>query len=132
MGTDSKDQGLTRRERQIMDVLWQLGDASVEDVRTALPDPPSYSTIRTLLARLERKGHVTHREQDLRYRYAPAISKSTARRSAMRRLTDVFFEGSVADAVVSMVGTNRRDLTDEELDQIEQAVQAARRRRSQS
>jgi BlaI family transcriptional regulator, penicillinase repressor len=126
------EQGLTRRERQIMDVIWQLGDASVEDVRLALPDPPSYSTIRTLLARLERKGHVVHREQDLRYRYSPAVSKTTARRSAMRRLADVFFQGSVADAVVNMVGTNRRDLSDEELDQIEQAVRAARRERTTS
>jgi predicted transcriptional regulator len=118
---------LTRREREIMDVLLTLDEAGVEEVRARLTDAPGYSTVRTLLGRLERKGHVKHREKGLRYVYAPTISRATARRSAVDRLVDVFFEGSFANAVAGLIGDRRSRLTKSELDEIERMIAAARK-----
>jgi len=118
---------LTRREREIMDILLKLKEAGVEQVRGRLADPPSYSTVRTLLGRLEVKGHVRHREKGLRYVYAPVVSRSQARRTAVDRLVDVFFDGSLSGAVSGLLGASRDRLTDEELEEIERAVAEARR-----
>jgi len=118
---------LTRREREIMDVLLELKEAGVEEVRGRLADPPSYSTVRTILGRLEAKGHVRHREKGLRYVYAPVVSQARARKSAVDRLVDVFFEGSLASAVSGLLGASRDRLTDDELAEIERAVAAAKR-----
>ena len=118
---------LSRREREIMDVLLKLEEAGVEEVRGRLTAPPSYSTVRTLLGRLERKGHVKHHEKGLRYVYAPAGSRAAARRSAVQRLVDVFFEGSFANAVAGLIGDRQSRLTATELDEIERMISAARR-----
>ena len=93
-----------------------------------LPDPPSYSAARAMLAKLEAKGHVRHVERDLRYVYRPTISRSAARTSAVSRLIRVFFGGSVAQAVTGMVDMSGDRLSDEELDEIAEAVEQARRR----
>src|SRR2546427_13153780 len=93
---------LGRRERQIMDVIHRLGTASVADVRKALPDPTTYSAVRGMLRLLEDKGHVTHHADGLRYVYKPAVSRTAARRSALRHLVTTFFAASASAAAASL------------------------------
>jgi predicted transcriptional regulator len=119
--------GLTKRERQIMDVLYRLGRATGSEILAGLPGAPSYSTVRTQLRVLERKGHVRHEEQGLRYVYMPTVPRHSARRSALRHLVDTFFEGSTAKAVVALLGGDATRLSDDELERIEQMVRAARK-----
>jgi BlaI family transcriptional regulator, penicillinase repressor len=116
---------LSRRERQIMDILLELGEATAEEVRRRLPDPPSYSAARALLSKLEAKGHVRHAERDLRYVYRPAISRDQARQSAVARLVKVFFGGSLADAVSGLVGMSDGELSAEEIRRIRAAIDAS-------
>jgi BlaI family transcriptional regulator, penicillinase repressor len=120
---------LSRRERQIMDVLLAAGEASAEEVRSRLPDPPSNSAVRAMLVRLEEKGHATHVEKGLRYVYRPAISRQEAQRSAVSRLVRVFFDGSAAQAVSGLLGQSADQLDDAELDELAAAIEAARRSR---
>ncbi len=121
---------LSRRERQIMDLLLEKGEASAEEVRGGLPEAPSNSAVRALLARLEEKGHVRHEEKGLRYVYAPAVSRRAARESAVSRLVRVFFGGSVAQAVNGLLDHGSERLDDEELDHLAAAIDAERRRRA--
>jgi len=121
---------LTRRERQIMDLLLETGEASAEEVRAGLPDAPSNSAVRTLLAKLEDKGHVRHEERGLRYVYSPAVSRRDARESAVSRLVRVFFGGSVAQAVNGLLDHASSRLDDEELDRLAAAIDAERQRRA--
>jgi BlaI family penicillinase repressor len=120
---------LSWRERQVLDALLELGEASVKEVRQSLPDPPGYSAVRALLAKLERKGLAHHRERGMRYVYAPAVSREEARESALSRLVRVFFDGSAAAAVTGIVEISADALSDEELDQLESQIAAARKRR---
>ena len=113
---------LTRRERQIMDVLYERGEASVGEVRRALPSAPSYSAVRALMRKLLDKGHASYREEGTRYVYRPVLGRNRARRSAMQRVVNTFFDGSAADAVVGLLG-NERDLTDEELARIQATLE---------
>ena len=94
---------LGRRERQIVDALYRLGKASVADVLAALPDPPSYSAVRAMLAILEEKGHVTHQRDGMRYLYSPAVAPVKARHSALRYLISTFFEGSPLAAAAALL-----------------------------
>lgn len=121
---------LTRRERQIMDVLLELGEASAEEVRERLPDPPSNSAVRTLISKLEDKGHVTHTAKDLRYVYSPAMSRREAQESAVSRLVRVFFGGSAAAAVTGLLDREAETLDDAELDRLAAAIDAERARRN--
>ncbi len=121
---------LTRRERQIMDILLERGEASAEEVRSGLPDPPSNSAVRTLLGKLEEKGHIRHEEKGLRYVYSPAISQSAARESAVSRLVRVFFGGSAAQAVSGLLDHSAERLDDDELDRLAAAIEAERERRA--
>ena len=120
---------LSRRERQIMDVLLESGEATVEEVRQRMPQPPSYSAVRAMLGKLEEKGHIRHVERGPRYVYRPAISRSAARRSALSRLVRVFFDRSAADAVAGMLDLSADGLSDEELDRLSERIEEARRRR---
>ena len=120
---------LSRRERQIMDVLLEAGEASAEEVRARLPEPPSNSAVRAMLARLEEKGQVTHGERGLRYVYRPAISRQEAQRSAVSRLVRVFFDGSAAQAVTGLLGQSADQLGDAELDELAATIEQARQRR---
>ena len=120
---------LSRRERQIMDVLLTEGEASAEQVRAGLPDPPSNSAVRAMLARLEEKGQVRHAERGLRYVYSPTISAESAKRSAVSRLVQVFFDGSMAQAVSGLLDMSAGRLDDAELDRLAAAVEEERRRR---
>jgi predicted transcriptional regulator len=118
---------LSRREREILDILLMEGSATAEEVRVRLTDPPSYSTARAMLARLEAKGLIRHKEHGLRYVYSPVISQAKARRSAVDRLVRVFYEGSLSKAVSGLVDSKR--LSDEDLDAIEEAIEQARQSR---
>lgn len=120
---------LTRRERQIMDILYELERATAEQIRSRLPDPPSYSAARAMLARLEEKGHVAHVEEDLRYVYIPTVPKEAARESAVSRLVRVFFDGSQAQAVTGLLDMSADELSDEELARLERLIAEARRSR---
>jgi predicted transcriptional regulator len=118
---------LTRRERQIMDILFRRGRATAAEVLEELPGQTSYSTVRTQLRVLEEKGHARHEEEGLRYVYMPAVARHTARRSALRHLVDTFFEGSTEKAVAALLGGEGARLTDEELDRITELVAKARK-----
>ena len=124
------DDQLSRRERQIMDILFELEEASAEEIRSRLPDPPSYSAARAMLAKLERKGQVRHAERGLRYIYRPAVSRRRARSRAVERLVKVFFGGSLAAAVSGMVDLSGRDLSEEEIDRLADRIETLRRERS--
>ncbi len=119
---------LSRRERQIMDVLYGRGEASVSDVQQALPDSPGYSAVRALLRKLVDKGHVVYREDGPRYIYRAVVAKEKARDGAIERLVSTFFSGSAADAVVSLLGRSR-DLSAADLEQIEAALDRLRKQR---
>jgi predicted transcriptional regulator len=118
---------LTKRERQIMDVLYRLGRATAGDVRRAISGSPSDSTVRTQLRVLEEKGHVRHEEHGLRYVYFPVISRHAARRSALRHLVDTFFDGSPANVVTALLGSDTAHVSDEELERIAALIDAARK-----
>lgn len=120
------DLGLSRRERQILDILYRHGPASVADVRRVLPAAPSYSAVRALLRILEEKGHARHEEQGLRYVYLPALPRERARRSALRRVLDTFFEGSAEQAVATLLDRSVGRLSQEELDRIAALIARAR------
>jgi predicted transcriptional regulator len=109
---------LTRRERQIMDILYRRGRATAAEVMEELPGEPNYSTVRTQLRVLETKGHVRHEEQGPRYIYLPALARHTARKSALKHLVETFFDGSAEKAVAALLGGEGSRLSDEELDRI--------------
>ena len=122
---------LSRRDREIMEVIFAIGgEASAEDIRERLSDPPSYSAVRAMLAKLEAKGAVKHREQGLRYVYSPTTGRKAARRSALRRLIDVFFAGSKEQAVTALL--NEEQWTEEELEQLAKEIERAREERRKS
>jgi BlaI family transcriptional regulator, penicillinase repressor len=118
---------LTKRERQIMDVLYRRGRATASEIMDSLTGPPSYSTVRTQLRVLEAKGHVRHEEQGLRYVYMPTVPRHSARKSALKHLVDTFFDGSSAKVVAALLGGEAARLSDEELDRITELVKNARR-----
>lgn len=118
---------LTKRERQIMDVLYRVGRATAGEIRAALPGTPSDSTVRTQLRVLEAKGHVRHDEEGLRYVYMPTVPRGAARRSALKHLMDTFFEGSSANVVAALLGGDATKISDGELDRIADLVRAAKK-----
>ena len=118
---------LSRRERQIMDILYRRGRATAGDVMDALSGSPAYSTVRAQLRVLEGKGHVRHEELGLRYVYLPTASPHTARRSALKHLLETFFDGSPEKVVAALVGKERSRMSDEELDRIARLIEQARR-----
>ena len=118
---------LSRRERQIMDVIYRRGRATVQQVLDDLDDPPSYSAVRALLRILEEKGHVRHTSDGPRYVYLPTRSPQKARRSALRHLLETFFDNSVENAVAAMLDVKRGDLTDEDLARLQGVIEQARK-----
>jgi predicted transcriptional regulator len=123
-------QSLSRRERQIMDVLYKLERATVADVLARMPGKPHYSTVRAQLRVLEEKGHVRHEGDGLRYIYIPAVPRDVARRSALRHLIDTFFEGSTEQAVAALLGGEASKITPEELERLSQLVARSRKEKS--
>jgi len=118
---------LSRRERQIMDILYRRGRAAAGEVMADLPGEPSYSTVRTQLRVLEEKGHVVHEEDGPRYVYAPAVPRRAARKSALRHLVNTFFDGSAEQVVAAVLGGEAARLTDADLDRIARLVAKARK-----
>jgi predicted transcriptional regulator len=118
---------LSRRERQIMDILFRRGRATAAEVMEELPGEPSYSTVRTQLRVLEEKGHVRHEEEGLRYVYMPAVARTAARKSALRHLVDTFFDGSAENVVAALLGGEAARLSEAELQRIADMVAKARK-----
>ena len=116
----------SRRERQILDVLYARGRATVAEVRDGLPDPPSYSAVRTLLRILEDKGHVRHEQDGARYVYVPTVSHGHAQRSAMRHVLDTFFKGSATSAIAALLDEGAGKLSDEDFDRLASMIARAR------
>ncbi len=122
---------LTRRERQIMDILFRRGRATASEVMADLSGDPSYSTVRTQLRVLEEKGHVRHDEEGLRYVYIPVVARHTARKSALKHLLDTFFDGSTEKAVAALLGGEATRLSDEEFERLADLIAKARKEGSQ-
>lgn len=119
---------LSRRERQIMDIIYRRGEASVADVLADLPDPPSYSAVRALLGILMTKGHVMYRRAGLRYVYRPTHPRGKAARSALRRMVETFFDGSAEKAVAALLDLSAADLSNDELKRLTKLIEAARKK----
>src|SRR6185436_19343231 len=122
-----KDHHLSRRERQIMDILHARSEATAAEVLADLPDPPSYSAVRALLRILEDKGHARHRQHGARYVYMPRVSRLTASRSALKRLVSTFFQGSAAQAVAALLETSDAKLSEAELNKLQDIIDQARK-----
>jgi BlaI family penicillinase repressor len=118
---------LSRRERQIMDILYKLERASVGQVLAEIAGKPSYSTVRAQLRVLEEKGHVRHEEHGLRYVYVPAVPREVARRSALRHLVETFFDGSTEKVVAALLGGEVARISPEELDRIARLISKSRK-----
>jgi predicted transcriptional regulator len=122
------EEHLSRRERQIMDILYARGEASAADVHAALRDPPSRTAVRTLLRILEEKGHLRHKQQGLKYVYQPTRPRGPAGRSAFRRVLDTFFDGSLEKAVAAHLGDAATDLAPDELARLAELIHQARKK----
>ena len=118
---------LSRRERQIMDVLYARGEGTVAEVMENLPDAPGYSAVRALLRILEEKGRVVHRQDGARYIYMPATDRETAGRTAAKRLLATFFGGSPAEAAAALIGAAERPLTEAEYESLHRLIEEARK-----
>jgi predicted transcriptional regulator len=119
---------LSRRERQIMDILFRRGRATAAEVMDDLPGDPSYSTVRTQLRVLEEKGHVRHDDDGVRFVYMPAVARHAARKSALRHVVETFFDGSAEQAVAALLGGEGSRLTPEQLDRIAALLARTRRK----
>ena len=119
--------GLSRRERQILDILFRRGRATAAEVHTDLADRPSYSAVRAHLRTLEEKGHVKHEAEALRYVYSPTTQPGRARKSALRHLVATFFNGSPANAAAALLDQSATQLSGEELDHLSALIEKARK-----
>ena len=118
---------LSRRERQIMEIVYRLGSATVADVLRELSEDISYSTVRAQLRILEEKGHLRHEEKDLRYVYMPVVAREKARRSALRNMIDTFFGGSAEEMVAALIDRSSTRLSKPELDRLSELIEHARK-----
>jgi predicted transcriptional regulator len=125
---DRPAEQLSRRERQIMDVIYRKGQATAAEVLAELPDPPGKTAVRTLLRILEDKGHLKHRQEGLAYVYVPSRPRDQAGRSALRRVLQTFFEGSLEKAVAAHLGDSAADLSPEELQRLAELIRQARKK----
>ena len=113
---------LSRRERQIMDILFQRGSAAASEIHAALPDPPSYSAVRAVLSVLEKKGHIRHELKALRYVWKPRVPRENARRTALRHLVKTFFDGSVEQTVAALLDEASVKLEQRDLDRLREMI----------
>ena len=118
---------LSRRERQIIDILYSQGRATAAEVQAALPDPPSYSAVRAMLRILEDKGHVRHEQDGPRYIYLPTVGRDNAKKSAMRHVLQTFFDGSASQAISALLDDPRSQLSEPELDRLARMIDQARK-----
>jgi BlaI family penicillinase repressor len=119
--------GLSRRERQIMDILYQRGKSSASEVLEAMADPPGYSAVRAMLRVLEEKGHVRHQAEGLKYVYVPTVARDKAKRSAVKHLLDTFFKDAPEQVVAALLDVSSTRLTRAELDRMAEMIEKARR-----
>jgi predicted transcriptional regulator len=127
MAKKKNPQDLGRRERQILECIYWLGEASVGDVLKHLPDPPAYDSVRTMIRQLERKGLLRHRREGTKYIYRPTQSHESASRSALAHLMKTFFQSSAAETVAAIFDVSANDLTDEEIERLEQLIDQAKK-----
>ena len=118
---------LSRRERQIMDIIYKRTQATAADVMDNLPDPPSYSAVRAMLRLLEEKGYVKHQMDGLRYVYLPTVSREKARQSALKQMLQTFFDDSTEDAVAALLGISKSKLSKADLDRLSALIEEARK-----
>jgi predicted transcriptional regulator len=118
---------LSRRERQIVDILYARGRATAAEVLSALPDPPSYSAVRAMLRILEDKGHVRHEQDGPRYVYAPTVARENAKKSALRHVLHTFFDGSASQALSALLDDHSSKLSEAELDRLAGMIERARK-----
>ncbi len=118
---------LSRRERQIMDIVYARGPVTVHDVVKQMADPPSYSAVRAMLRLLEEKGHLVHDQDGPRYLYRPTVPREKARQSALRQLLGTFFDGSTEQAVAALLDLSASKLSDDDLDRLADLVEQARK-----
>ncbi len=121
------EKSLSRRERQIMDIVYELKEVSALQVLERLPSPPSYSAVRALLRVLEQKGHLVHRQEGPRYVYTPRLAKDKARRSALTHLMRTFFDGSTEDVVAALLDISEDDLSEDDYRRLTELIEKARR-----
>jgi BlaI family penicillinase repressor len=121
---------LSRRERQIMDILFAMGRASGPEIQERLPDQPSYSGVRTILRVLERKGHIRHIEEGMRYVYLPVMTREKATKSAIERLVTTFFDGSVKAAAAAFLDPSTTRLSQDDLRDLERLIRQARKEKT--
>jgi predicted transcriptional regulator len=126
MAKDHPHQNLSRRERQIMDVVYSLGRATASEVLERLPEPPGYSAVRTHLRILEEKGHLRHEQDGPRYVYVPLVPRDTAQDSALRHLLRTFFDDSTEAAVAALLDIRGDQLSDAELERLSRLIEQAR------
>ncbi len=119
---------LSRRERQIMDAIYAVGQATVAEVLEGMPDPPSYSAVRAMVGKLERKGYLKHEEHGPRYVYVPTVPRAEAQETALQRVLRTFFDDSPTKAVAAILDLSAIDLSDTEIDEMAKLVEQARRR----
>ncbi len=120
-------QNLGRRERQIMEAVFELGEASVAEVLARLPDPPSYSAVRTMIRHLEGKGYLRHRRSGIKYIYRPTEAKQSVSRSALKHLIKTFFDGSASDTVAAILDVSLENLSRDDFNHIERLINEARK-----
>ena len=118
---------LSRRERQIIDILYSQGRATAAEVQAVLPDPPSYSAVRAMLRILEEKGHVRHEQDGPRYVYLPTVARDNAKKSAMRHMLQTFFDGSASQAISALLDDPRATFSEAELDRLAKMIDKARK-----
>lgn len=128
MTNDHPHQQLTRRERQMMNIIYGLGEATAAQVRSELPDPPTHTGVRTMLRLLELKGHLTHRKQGRRFVYLPTYDRQPAGASALRSVLKTFFDGSIEKAMATHLADEGRDLSDDELRRLATMIRKARQK----
>ena len=123
---------LSRRERQILDILYQRGQATAAEVQTELPEPPSYSAVRALLRILEDKGHVRHEQDGPRYVYVPKLARDKAKRSALRHVLRTFFDGSTEQVVAALLDARVGEASEQDLDRMARLIEKARKQGAQA
>ena len=117
---------LSRRERQVMNIIYSRGQATAAEIHEALPDPPTFSATRATIRTLEEKGHILHEEQGLRYIYVPVVPAEKAKRSALAQVVETFFQGSPSRVMATLLDTSGGKVSDEELARLEELIRSAR------
>ena len=123
----AKPEVLSRREREMMNIIFRSGKATASEVMDEMPDPPSYSAVRATLRVLERKGHLKHQHDGTRYIYVPTVNRDKARLSALDQVLNTFFEGSAANVVATLIESSKDEMSAEELDRLSELIAQARK-----